>query len=162
MMKMNSVMMELTTKCGHSPSDLPEELMELLKHGFKRVEGCIFFASMFPGEHLPDIDFVTRAYGDLTGYECVINKIHLEDFCEGNLLCVSQLFVQRFLDVWEAEFEIPVVAILSYEEDSEFGSTSVFRFHTKRFDETFINLAAIEEYLDPILVVEAQRPQVSD
>ncbi|WP_460908410.1 hypothetical protein [Paraburkholderia jirisanensis] len=147
-------MKNLIKQHSNSVCILPEKLDALLSAGFKRIDDCIFFSSLFPEQNIPAIEFVQHAYGDLTGYECMINKLHLEDYCESQIFINSHLFVLRFIEAWKTSFKTQAVAILSYEENGEFGDISVFRFHLKRPGEFFIDTTAIEKYPDPILVVD--------
>ena len=153
-MSMNSSMKQLIERDKDVACTLSSKLEAVLRAGFRQVGDCLFFSSLFDEQSLPNTDFIQQYYLDSTGYECAINQIHLEDYCDADLLCVSRLFVERFLSKWSENFAEAVVAILSYEVSEEFGEISIFRFHTKRLGEAFINSDDIESFGEALMMVE--------
>jgi len=121
---------------------------DYLDKGFVVVDDCVFFRQEWRKnlKHV-NLDVVYSFCNDLTGYECSINKFHIEDYCEGysneDLANISFTFLEEFAELWRANFDFPCVAILSlqfvsiYDED-EIVPTAVFKFHKKREGEVWI------------------------
>ncbi|MDR8026550.1 hypothetical protein KPA93_25355 [Burkholderia cenocepacia] len=131
---------------------VPEGLKEILNAGFVRIGECILFSSFFKETSLPSDQFLIRAYGDLTGYECAVNKIHVEDYCEENVLGSAVGFVSYFSEVWRGKFGDEAIVILTYEEDNDFGEVCTFRFHLNRVGQKFIDPGEINKYPEAILM----------
>ena len=84
-MRMNE---QMRTSLGQAnPADfaeaekLSEKLSELLSEGFTDLDGAVVFTAM-----RDTAERVTRdKFPDLTGYECFVNGIHVEDQVDGSL-----------------------------------------------------------------------------
>jgi len=50
----------------------------LVAGGFRDVQGCVFFRELFHHDALTAL----AMHHDMTGYECAVNAIHLEDYLE--------------------------------------------------------------------------------
>jgi len=57
---------------------VPSPFQLLVGGGFKDVQGCIFFRELFHHDALTSL----ALHQDMTGYECAVNAIHLEDYLE--------------------------------------------------------------------------------
>lgn len=57
---------------------VPSPFQLLVAGGFKDVQGCIFFRELFHHDALTAL----AMHHDMTGYECAVNAIHLEDYLE--------------------------------------------------------------------------------
>ena len=57
---------------------VPSPFQLLVAGGFKDVQGCVFFRELFHYDALTAL----AMHHDMTGYECAVNAIHLEDYLE--------------------------------------------------------------------------------
>ncbi|WP_143451326.1 hypothetical protein [Janthinobacterium sp. 13] len=154
----------ITVKCNRSmghlvetkylcPDEFPVGLAKILDDGFSEIDGCVFFKNSFNCKNIPDIDFIERNFSNLSGYECAINGIHLEDFMVDNFFSSSICFVEKFSILCDGKLPFPIVAIFGYEKSDEFGDICTFRFHKKREGEVLYNVNEIEDFLDPIIII---------
>jgi hypothetical protein len=76
---MNQHMRDLLTR-GADLTEIyvPSPFQLLVAGGFKDVEGCVFFRELFHHDALTAL----AMHHDMTGYECAVNAIHLEDYLE--------------------------------------------------------------------------------
>ena len=128
------------------PIDLPAKLSDLLSAGFVDQGGCVFFAQ-----------FAKRTSGanrsdfpDLTGYECFVNHVHIDDYVEDadaqTLAALGVTFARRLCELLSArsdEFNIIV--------GSDELSCSV-RFHRLRAGEAWLS-DDLESYRDEAIAV---------
>jgi len=131
---------------GQHRIELPPKLSDLLSGGFVDQDGCIFFA-----------EFAKRTSGasrsdfpDLTGYECFVNHVHIDDYVEdadaATLAAAGVTFAQRLCKLLSArsdEFNIIV--------GSDELSCSV-RFHRQRPGEAWLS-EDLESYRDEAIAV---------
>jgi hypothetical protein len=59
----------------------PSPFQMLVFGGFAEVDGCVFFREFFHEDRI-DWGVVKTRYTDRTGFECTMNKIHLEQYLE--------------------------------------------------------------------------------
>ena len=144
-MKTNRRMDVLLLQSQH-PIALPAKLNELLSAGFIDQDGCVFFARL-----------AKRASGasrsdfpDLTGYECFVNHVHIDDYVEDGdattLAALGVAFARRLCELLSArsgEFNIIV--------GSDLVSCSV-RFHRVRAGEAWLS-EDLESYQDEAIAV---------
>ena len=130
--------------------ELPAKLGELLSAGFIDQDGCVFFA-----------DLAKRAgsasrsdFPDLTGYECFVNRVHIDDYVEGadesTLAALGVAFARRLSDLLSngrGEFNVIV--------GSDELSCSV-RFHRVRAGEAWLS-DDLESYQDEAIAVLTTR-----
>ncbi|MDB0569133.1 hypothetical protein LBW52_24385 [Ralstonia solanacearum] len=134
--------------------DLPAGLRDIIDSGFCRVGGCVFFDSLkMNGRGIPDEGFIKSFYGDLSGYESSVNKIHIDNFCDVDILQNSIRFAVRFEKEWDKLIEYPFVAIVSYDGDTEFGPSGTFQFHLRRENEIVFDPAGIESFANPVMML---------
>ena len=78
-MTMNQHMRELLAR-GADLTEIyiPSPFQLLVAGGFKDVQGCVFFRELFHHDALTAL----ASHYDMTGYECAVNAIHLEDYLE--------------------------------------------------------------------------------
>lgn len=78
-MTMNRAMQELMAR-GADLAEIyvPSPFQLLVTGGFKDVQGCVFFRELFHHNALTAL----AMHHDMTGYECAVNAIHLEDYLE--------------------------------------------------------------------------------
>jgi hypothetical protein len=76
---MNRAMQELMVR-GADLAEVyvPSPFQLLVAGGFKNVQGCVFFRELFHHDALTAL----AMHHDMTGYECAVNAIHLEDYLE--------------------------------------------------------------------------------
>ena len=128
------------------PIELPAKLSDLLSAGFVDQDGCVFFAQ-----------FAKRTSGasrsdfpDLTGYECFVNHVHIDDYVEDadaqTLAAVGVAFARRLCELLSArtgDFNVIV--------GSDDLSWSV-RFHRVRAGEAWLS-DDLESYQDEAIAV---------
>lgn len=154
LIKANKSMENLLQEVRATPAFLPGNMAEFLMAGFRKVDGAIFFYSIFDRDFLPDHEFIKNAYTDLSGYEFSVNKLHLEDCCDSECLRSGIIFANKFLSLWRGQFSESAVALLTYDKNPEFGEICTFQFHKKREGEVIIDFDKIEEFSNPVLGID--------
>jgi hypothetical protein len=117
------------------PKALPQRLLALLNAGFVEEEQCLFLSLLKKAAPVRRMDFP-----DLTGYECFINHVHVEDYLEnGGLpplqmlgcgIALARALKERLSRLHGVKhFRI----IIAFD-----GSSCTVRFHTVRPDEEWV------------------------
>jgi len=135
-------------------STLTPGLAELLEMGFTCKDGYVLWKSFFPENALLNKEFIKKHYMDATGYESSVNKIHIEDYCEGEVLQNMLTFLNHFERKWRAIFEKNCTVIVGIDDDSEFGLSCNLRFHVKREGEAWIDAKELNEFSGAVLISE--------
>src|SRR5688500_8045888 len=141
-----------------SPNDFSEGvtlskgLSRLVRQGFTELDGAIVFTAMLDSAERIKPD----NFPDLTGYECFINHIHVEDQVENSLLVRSILLKQGVTFALAIRSQLrsafpgkPFNVIVAFNEPS-----CGVRFHSVRLGEEWLakNLDGYAE--EAILVLE--------
>src|SRR5450830_1294932 len=152
--KVNQPMQKLLSNLERSIFSLPKKAEEFLKNGFRQVESGIFFESQFKENSLPSADFIKNAYADISGYEFSVNKLHLEDYCDSHCLEVGLLFIDEFVRTWKSQCFDDAIVLLSYYESEDLGEICTLQFHKKRETELVVDFDGIEDFSNPVLVLD--------
>lgn len=128
---------------------LPDALSKVLHSSFQQQDGCFFLSALLPGA----TTLSTEDFPDRTGYECFVNKLHIEDYAERDGIEIGLTFadhvIRRFQDKHPEEC---LRAILSVG-----GGNCVVRFHVIRPGEEWL-APNLEEYSEEgILVLQSRR-----
>jgi hypothetical protein len=130
--------------------DLPAELSDLLSAGVVDQDGCVLFAQLAKGTGSASRD----RFPDLTGYECFVNHVHIDDYVEGadaaTLAAMGVAFARRLsglLSDHRGEFNVIV--------GSDELSCTV-RFHRVRAGEAWL-ADDLESYQDDAIAVLTTR-----
>ncbi|MDR0183478.1 hypothetical protein [Lysobacter arvi] len=150
-MKMNAAMRTFVDRPVNVAPLLSDALERLLERGLKEVGGAVLFAELHPQNKLPRPELIESNYVDLTGYEALENKFHVEDYCEGDILGQAMLFLDEFKKRWSTRFGKAVV-IIDYDPTNELGATCTFRFHLERSGQMWLDESTLDEFCAPILV----------
>jgi hypothetical protein len=98
-----------------------------------------------------ETNFSQNDFADLTGYECVMNKIHIEDFAEQDLFWQSFEFVRRVFRLWTEQFAPQVLnAILSVNDGG-----IVVKFHKLRENERLL-FDDFEQFEEGLLQIDSR------
>lgn len=161
-MKMNRKMKELYTSLESAKADdescMGSQLVTLLESGFAQANGAILLKRLkeFTKGATP------VSFPDLTGYECFVNHIHVEDYVgyredglepEGTLK-QGFIFAHRLLEKLSSSFQkSPFTVILA------FGASGCsIRFHSTRVGEQWLS-DDLEKYEQEALLVLESSPQ---
>jgi len=123
---------------------------EIISLGFSVDRGCVLLKKNLGRCKGVEIE----SFPDLTGYECYINKINVDDFLASSDpkdLLRTSLFVTRLLDSELAKLGVKIQIILGLQVDDV--STSSVRFHRVRDNESWLN-ANLENYDEWVFVAE--------
>lgn len=135
------------------PKALPEKLLALLNAGFVEEEQCVFLSLLKKRAQVQRLDFP-----DLTGYECFVNHIHVEDYLEngglpplemlGRGIALARELKGRLSRLHGTEHFRIIIA--------SDGPSCTVRFHTVRLDEEWVakDLNGYKE--EAIAVMETQ------
>ena len=111
----------------------PQPLIDFVSSGITAAEGGYFLKAAYEkrGNSTPE------HFDDLTGYECHVNHVHLDDHVAStHYLCVSLALVDVILRQWNgsAFSSIPIEIICSTD-----GDTCTVTFHVMRDNEVYLN-----------------------
>ena len=132
------------------PIDLPAKLSDLLSAGFVDQDGCVFFAQFAKRTSGAD----HSDFPDLTGYECFVNHVHIDDYVEDadpqTLAAMGVAFARRLCELLsERSGDFNVIV------GSDDLSCSV-RFHRVRASEAWLG-DDLESYQDEAIAVLTAR-----
>jgi hypothetical protein len=91
----------------------------------------------------------------LSDYENLINKIHIDDYCDEFVFEESFCFLDFFTKKWTELFpKTKCVISLSFQEDEDMGKMAAFSFRIERGKAWFGNKIEdeIENFQQPILI----------
>ena len=93
-------------------------------------------------------------YGDmLSDYENLINKIHIDDYCDEFVFEESFYFLDSFTKKWMELFpKTKCVISLSFQDDEDMGKMASFSFRIEREKAWFGNEIKVENFQQPILI----------
>lgn len=155
-LRMNAAMRPFYRKM---PRTLPQrQVPTLRKIGGAIIErhGGLFFKKFYPTSK-KKVEPDRSASHDLTGFECFINKVHLEDLIAGNVLELLKGAVLLGNEILNrpprAHGKIRV--IVGLQEDLR---VCTLRFHVVRPNEVWL-VDNLEEYEDAVLVIESGQPR---
>jgi len=155
-MKTNSKMKAILGQATHdsfaSDELLSDELSDLLQAGFTVIHSAVVFSAMNQAARKTPVS----SFPDLTGYECFINHLHVEDYFEGFTEDSQQLLCQGIAFALEVkrqlQFSFPgrqFNLIIAY---NEFGCN--FRFHTVRTGESWLPADLEQLTREAIMILE--------
>jgi hypothetical protein len=153
--KTNSAMAALlASHPGAAEIFVPSPFQILVYGGFKDVEGCVFFRAMFPYDNrLADAEL--GIHQDKTGFECAVNRIHLEDYFEKGMareapsLALTAVRCAAFLANRLRRFSTDPFRIIASVDDRN----CTLRFHKVRNGESWI-VDDIESYEQALFVMD--------
>lgn len=150
--KMKSILGQATPDSFASDVLLSGELSDLLQSGFSEIHGAVVFSAMDQAAHKTPVS----SFPDLTGYECFINHLHIEDHLDGLSDDSQQLLRQGIAFALEAKKQLrssfparQFSLIIAY---NEFGCN--FRFHTVRTGENWLSTDLEQFTGEAIMVLE--------
>jgi hypothetical protein len=121
---------------------LPPELYNILNVGCIKINDCLLFKNPYDLQSESISNFP-----DKTGYECFVNKIHIDNFSENPLPAAISLAVQLLKQFHNYNLR----TIISYDDLS-----CVLRFHIIRNNESWLN-SDIEKYKEEgILIIDSK------
>jgi hypothetical protein len=132
-------------------SALPTALSEILKKEFVGVGNGIFFRT-FSTDSLKET--VARgAFTDMSSLENSVNRFHVEDYCETEVLRAGLEFLEDFDSLWRKKFPmVACSACLTFDNKLEFGDVCTFSFFLIREGEIIFDLDRIDEFEQAILI----------
>jgi hypothetical protein len=135
-------------------NEIPGDLRHVLSLGVIEKHGCVLLRAL---ENTAG-DFDPRAHFDRTGYECLVNHVHIDprDFDDPNPLRGGLAYAQSLVDTLKrGPYQGPFRTILSMNLAQNICTV---RFHRIRHGETWIS-DDLESYLDEgILAIDADGP----
>jgi len=115
---------------------VPSPFQLLVAGGFTDIQGCVFFRKLFHHDALTEL----VRHHDMTGYECTVNSIHLEDYLEKGMARKAPALAATAMKCvdWLAErlrqfTADPFRIIVSVD-----GRTCTLRFHRLRDGESWL------------------------
>ncbi len=134
-MKINPKMRALYDAASKRRATVPVGLTDLLRDGFVSDEDCIFLRSCYAlyGRRTRNL------FPDDIGYECFVNKIHIDDYTHGDVVSVAATGL-AFMDMLGADWGRyglggTIRIILTVENETD----STIRFHLVRADQTWLD-----------------------
>lgn len=129
--------------------ELPDELRDILNQGFQEVENCLVMKGIYNG---PDVGIDYSNYYDKTGFECIENHLHIDDYIEDSNAEFACLIGIKFGKELKKNLETyyPDVSINVIVSCDDTGST--VRFHRIRVGESWLQ-NDIENYEEAICVL---------
>ncbi|MDU9035893.1 hypothetical protein [Pseudomonas corrugata] len=125
---------------------LPCSLSDLVAQGISEQNGCFFISALSRKK----TNAVEADFQDLTGWECFINSIHIDDYVSSDYLANAFLLVMAVLDEWKCRgFDGVCQAIIS---SDEFGAT--VKFHFLREGEFWLG-DDLEGYEESVLLLDS-------
>jgi hypothetical protein len=116
---------------SESAGSLSPELKEICDQGFV-CKGAAFVLKFLADEK---VNFTAQDLIDLTGYECLMNKVHVNDFAKSNLHRQTFQFVEKMHRKWIATYPAETLhSIISINEGE-----IVVRFHSRRAGQKYLN-----------------------
>jgi hypothetical protein len=153
-MKTNTAMAVLLgSHPGAAEIFVPSPFRLLVYGGFKDVEGCVFFRELFHYDRLAEA--ALDIHQDKTGYECAVNRIHLEDYFEKGMareapsLALTAVQCAAFLADRLRRFSTDPFRILASVDDRN----CTLRFHKVRDGESWID-DDIDGYEEAVFVMD--------
>jgi len=149
----------LAASQGAAIVDVPEKFRWLLAAGVREVDGCVFLRELFTADDASALP----SFHDAVGFECSINKVHLEDFLDRGYarepaalaliaLSSARLLATTLHRVSNATFRI----IASVQ-----GRHSTLRFHKVREGESWL-AEDLDGYAEEaIFVLDTDDPSVT-
>lgn len=130
MIRVNSLMASRLSSMKTLDNTLDGELLKIAdmgicyNHGVAEVVGL-----QSNGKAVEIADFP-----DLTGYECFVNSLNVDDYLNDKLIEYGIIFIQRILGYWRLNIGVPILrSYLIADDDS-----SVVKFHLLRSGETWL------------------------
>jgi hypothetical protein len=121
---------------------VPSRFRRLVEGGFKEVQGCTFYRDLFHADQLSDSLF--EIVMDKTGYDCSVNHIHLEEYCQKgairdvqSLALISVQCASFLADSLRKKYPDDSFKILVSVRDED--RTCTMRFHKERRGEPWID-----------------------
>ncbi|MFN5310724.1 MAG: hypothetical protein ACK5C0_14840 [Candidatus Kapaibacterium sp.] len=120
-------------------------LRAIVESGFILHNGCYFLKSLYNKQtHIKESDFI-----DLTGFECFINSIHIDDYAEIDLFEQAILFADELINLWKNQKSGLVLKLILSETDFGFN----VKFHTFRKGQDWIVEDELEKFEEAIIVM---------
>lgn len=126
-------------------SALHPTLSAIADAGFVSTGGAHLLRKLAePNPHIRPEDFT-----DLTGYECFVNSVHVEDFTEDDVGQQTFLLIERVFKDWQATGEHQILnALISSSAPGEV----VLKFHLLRPGES-LSAEPLDGYIDDAVAV---------
>lgn len=150
-LRQNSVMKAcFPMSCEDEEGELPRALKLLTAEGFVFRDRCVFLASLL--RQCSSID--GKGLLDETGYECFVNKVHIEDYAQNDLVSIGIRFLREISHLcFVANISFSVHGIISAADDCV-----IVRFHLVRPGQNWLD-ADLENYKEEgIAEVEVYHP----
>ncbi|MBF7683675.1 hypothetical protein I2F27_10130 [Acinetobacter sp. B5B] len=136
---------------------LPSTLEIKILEGFHEHSSAIFFN--FYKEKFEGFDYktISARYGDLTGFEASVNKIHIDDYMndqhydEREIINIGFALVILVQKLWNRLRADECTIILSSNLNSEFGSNASLTFHKKRANEVLM-MSSLDNCAQAVLI----------
>ena len=132
---------------------LPAGLQKIIDSGFYCFDNLITFNFIKLDSKDMNLEVIKERFYDLSGFEYSHNKIHIEDYCDGNLLLNALLFLNEFEKKWQHDMICgkPFI-IIGFEPETEFGQICTFTFHKQRVGESVVNIDNLEKFSNAVLI----------
>ena len=135
------------------PRALPQKLLALLAGGFVEEEQCVFLSVLKRETAVKRLDFADR-----TGYECFVNRIHIEDYLENGGLPPLEMLGRGIALARELKAQLSRLhgakhfrIIVAFHRPS-----CTVRFHTVRPDEEWVDKDANGHRAEAIAVFDTR------
>ncbi|RVU36796.1 hypothetical protein EOI86_16665 [Hwanghaeella grinnelliae] len=132
---------------GVQPANLviSPSLQLLLDEGFLWRGGACLLAHFADGQR----NFRPNDYQDLTGYECAVNSLHIEDYATTDVVAQTYMFVEQLVGMWNRTHTDEKARVIVTSDEGDV----VVKMHTIRIGEEYL-AADLEGYLDAVLEVD--------
>ena len=151
---------KFTKKQVVKAADIPSSLDAIISEGFTKC-GDVIFAKKLANPTIYSISSLLNDLIDLTGVECTINRLHIEDLCENDTgydhkkaISFGLKFIELASFAIYSQFPGESFRFILSEEEGEFTSV-VFRFHKIRTGESWL-APDIESYPNGIYTLDTE------
>lgn len=146
-MQSNDLMNKKLREVKNTNIKLNSELAKILDSGLISVDGCIFLKYLYERKGNATAEY----FQDKTGYEAFVNSFHTGDYCGGDLLSQSLLFIKNLFQLYKSKSPANCIsAIISIDEGD-----CIIKFHTNRDGEEYIS-GDLNEFSQPILILASR------
>lgn len=146
MISMNETLLPMLLGALLPEKKLLPKLMAIVDDGFvEHKSSSIFLKACLP--HSESVD--SEQFQDLTGFECFVNSVHIDELTSEDLVVQGVLFARALRNRWKFQIkDRKCVAILSASSDS-----TVVKLHTWRAGERWLD-PDVDSYSDAVFLWE--------
>lgn len=134
-------------------AELAVPLKQIVDSGFTYISGMCFFQHMAK-RIVGDIDcsIVEERYGDRSGFENSMNRLHLDDYLEQDVIPQALALFEYVIKTCDGLNMPPAMLVLGVNITAEFGEQANLSFYLSRAGEEVLDLNNIQDYIGAMMV----------